>query len=489
MNRFINSSDNKRYHTLNFYYKKAFNARVSKISLDAHFTCPNIDGKVGYGGCIYCKQIPLEEDLLTQFAQQKEMINKKWPNSKYIGFFQANTNTYAPLDILKEKYELILKQPNVIGLSISTRPDAISDEVLDYLEELNKRTYLTMELGLQTIHGSTAKLTNRCHTLECFAGMVTKLRNRNINIVVHIINGLPYETKEMMIETVKFLSKLDIQGLKIHMLHIVKDTPLETLYNKQPFHILSKEEYIDIVCDQLEILPARIVIHRLTGDPFKQELVAPEWVLKKVSVLNGIDEELARRQTYQDFNRSIINKVHQILDERLRYNDIAIDATTGNGNDTLFLSKIVTKGHIYGFDIQSTAIKNTKELLDENKINNYTLLQESHENMLNVLPQLKNKVSAIIFNLGYLTKGDREITTKYETTLKAIEASLELLNNKGFIMLVVYPGHKEGLEESIQIKSYLERLDDTYNIREYHNTNKEDAPYLIVIDGQYKKES
>lgn len=299
MNPFIYSSDNKRYHTLNYYYKNIFNTRVSKISLDAHFTCPNLDGKAGFGGCIYCKQSPNLNNLSEQFLVQKKIIDHKWPNSKYIGYFQSNTNTYAPLNILREKYEAVLNLPNIIGLNISTRPDAISDEVLEYLGDLNKKTYLTIELGLQTIHKNTAKLINRCHTLECFTEMVTKLRKKNINVVVHIINGLPYETKEMMLETVKFLGKLDIQGIKIHMLHVVSDTPLEHLYNKQKFHILTLDEYINIVCDQLEYLPANIVIHRLTGDPIKEDLIEPQWVLKKVNVLNGIDKELAKRNTYQ----------------------------------------------------------------------------------------------------------------------------------------------------------------------------------------------
>jgi radical SAM protein (TIGR01212 family) len=301
VNPFLYSTDNKRYHTLNYYYQHKFKSRVSKITLDAHFTCPNIDGKVGYGGCIYCKQQHNNKGLLEQYNEQKSIIDHKWPNSKYIGYFQANTNTYAPLKILKEKYELVLSLPNIIGLNISTRPDAVSDEVLDYLEELNKRTYLTIELGLQTIHEKTSKLINRCHSLESFTDMVNKLRMRNINVIVHIINGLPYETKEMMLETVKFLSKLDIQGLKIHMLHVVKDTPLANLYSKEHFHILTKEEYVDIVCDELELLPKEIVIHRLTGDPIKEDLIEPTWLIKKVSVLNDIDKELARRNTYQGF--------------------------------------------------------------------------------------------------------------------------------------------------------------------------------------------
>ncbi|HHT37797.1 MAG TPA: TIGR01212 family radical SAM protein [Mollicutes bacterium] len=299
MKQFEYTLDNKRYHTLNYYYKNKFNCKIAKISLDAHFTCPNIDGKVGYGGCIYCKHTNTKTDLLKQFEEQKRIIDNKWPNSKYIGYFQSNTNTYAPLRVLKEKYEFILNMPNIIGLSISTRPDAIEDDVLDYLEELNKKTYITIELGLQTIHEKTSKLINRCHSLDCFTDMVSKLRQRKIDIVVHIINGLPNETKDMMLETVKYISKLDIQGIKIHMLHIVKGTPLETYYKKHPFHILTKEEYIDIVCEQLTLLPKEVVIHRLTGDPIKEDLITPSWVLKKVSVLNDIDKEMVKRNIYQ----------------------------------------------------------------------------------------------------------------------------------------------------------------------------------------------
>lgn len=226
-------------------------------------------------------------------------MNKKWPNSKYIGYFQAHTNTYAPVEILKEKYETILNLDNVVGLSIATRPDAISDECLDYLEELNKKTYLTIELGLQTIHEKTSIFINRCHTLECFENMVKKLRERNINVVVHIINGLPYETKDMMIETVKYLNKLDIQGVKIHMLSILKNTKLGLMYKQENFPILTREEYIDIVCDQIENLRPEIVINRITGDPKVEDLIAPNWLIKKVTILNDIDKELVRRDTYQ----------------------------------------------------------------------------------------------------------------------------------------------------------------------------------------------
>lgn len=299
------SLDNKRYHTLNYYLKNRFHEKVYKVSLNAGFTCPNIDGTRGYGGCIYCSKTGsgefggnINDDLITQFNKVKEVMDKKW-HGKYIAYFQARSNTYAPVNILKEKYETVLKLDNVIGLFIATRCDCITDECLDYLTFLNKRTYLTIELGLQTIHESTSKLINRGHTLKEFTDTVKRLRERNIDVVVHIINGLPYETKEMMLETVKFVNKLDIQGIKIHMLNIIKDTPLETLYNKEHFHVLTKEEYIDIVINELELLDSKIVIHRITADPDPKTLIEPTWLLKKTVLLNDIDKEMKRRNTYQ----------------------------------------------------------------------------------------------------------------------------------------------------------------------------------------------
>ena len=300
------SDSNKRYYTLDYFFKHKFNCKVFKVSLDGDFTCPNKDGKVGLKGCIYCSKLGSGEfagnknlDLVEQFNEVKDIISKKWPNSKYIAYFQNNTNTYAEVSILKEKYEKVINLPNVVGLSIATRPDSISSECLEYLSEINKRTYLTIELGLQTIHKNTSILINRCHSLECFDDMVKKLRERNINVVVHIINGLPYETKEMMLDTIKHLNNLDIQGIKIHMLSILKDTQLESYYKTNNFHVLTKEEYVDIVCSQLEILNKNIVINRLTGDPKKEDLIEPNWLIKKFCVLNDIDKELVKRDTYQ----------------------------------------------------------------------------------------------------------------------------------------------------------------------------------------------
>lgn len=306
MNKFIYSNSNKRYHTLDYFYKNKFGCKVFKVSLNAGFSCPNKDGTVGYGGCIYCSKLgsgdfggDIKKSIEEQFIEIRDMMLKKWPNAKYIAYFQANTNTYAPLSVLKEKYESVLKFDNVIGLSIATRPDAISSECMDYLEELSKKTYLTVELGLQTIHEKTSQLINRCHTLNCFEECVCSLRKRKINVVVHIINGLPYETKEMMIDTVKYLNTLDIQGVKIHMLHVIKNTALEKLFNKENFHILTRDEYVNIVCDQLELLRSDIVINRITGDPDPNELIEPTWLVKKFCVLNEIDKEMARRDSYQ----------------------------------------------------------------------------------------------------------------------------------------------------------------------------------------------
>lgn len=306
INNFKYSNSNKRYHTLDYYYKKRFDQKIFKVSLNGGFSCPNIDGTIGHGGCIYCSKTGSgefagnkEENIEKQFLEIKEKMLKKWPTAKYIGYFQARTNTYAPVETLKKLHNKILAQEGVIGLNISTRPDSITDECLDYLTELNKKTYLTIELGLQTINPKTTKLINRCHSLECFETMVKKLRERKIDVVVHIINGLPYETKDDMLNTVRYLNQLDIQGIKIHMLSILKDTPLAYLYQKDIFHILTKDEYIDIVIDQLELLRPEIVIHRITGDPKIDDLIAPTWLTKKFCVLNDIDKEMVKRNSYQ----------------------------------------------------------------------------------------------------------------------------------------------------------------------------------------------
>ena len=302
-NTFKYTLDNKRYHTLNYEYKTKYGKKVFKVSLNAGFSCPN--KKDGYG-CIFCSPLGsgdfaglVEDDLITQFDMVKNVMEHKWQDAYYIGYFQANTNTYAPVEILKEKFEPILKIPNVIGLSIATRSDCISDKCLEYLIDLNKRTNLTIELGLQSMYDETLKLIHRGHDLKNFDECVKKLVKNNIKVVVHIINGLPGETKDMMINTAKYVNSLNVAGIKIHMLHVIKNTKLASMYQEKPFHILTKKEYIDIVVSQLEYLRPEMVIHRLTGDPKKEDLITPEWVLKKFCVLNDIDKEMVKRDTYQ----------------------------------------------------------------------------------------------------------------------------------------------------------------------------------------------
>lgn len=306
MNTFVFSNSNKRYHTLDYFYKRKFGCKVCKVSLNAGFTCPNIDGSKGMGGCIYCSSSGSgdyagnpKDHLVKQFHEVKKIMQRKWPVSKYIGYFQAHSNTYAPLPVLKEKYECILNLKDVVGLSIATRCDCISEECLDYLEALAQKTDITVELGLQTIHKKTSLFIHRCHTTEEVKEMVYKLKKRKINVVLHIINGLPYETKEMMVQTAQYINTLPIDGVKIHMLHVLKHTRLGQLYQEKPFPILTKEEYIDIVCTQLEYLRETIVIHRITGDPVIEDLIEPKWLIQKRHVLNDIDKEMKRRNIYQ----------------------------------------------------------------------------------------------------------------------------------------------------------------------------------------------
>lgn len=297
---------NKRYHTWNYYLRQTFGEKIFKVSLNAGFTCPNVDGTLGYGGCIYCSREGSgdfagnpNDNLKKQFEEIKAMMLKKWPNAKYIGYFQAFTNTYAPLEVLKERYETVLGFEDVIGLSISTRPDCLPDDVVDYLAELNERTNLWVELGLQTIHDETSDIINRGHTYQDFLDGFKKLKDRNIKTVVHIINGLPGEDKEMMMKTAKAVADMGADGIKIHLLHIIKDTPLRDFLNNGKITPMEQEEYINLVCDQLEILPEEMVIHRLTGDGKRDELLAPLWSLKKWEVLNRIDDEMKRRGTFQ----------------------------------------------------------------------------------------------------------------------------------------------------------------------------------------------
>ncbi len=310
MSNFKYSDSNKRYYTLDYYYKHKYGCKIAKISLNLGLTCPNKDGTVGFGGCTYCSKLGSGEfggdpilPLKEQFESVKKTMVRKWPECKFIAYFQANTNTYGDLDYLIKNWEEAISYKDVVGINISTRPDSISKECYDYLEKLNKKTDLIVELGLQTINEKTSKLINRCSTLDTFKKAVKELNKRNIKVLVHIIDGLPYETKEDMLNTIKYLNKLNIWGIKIHMLHILKDTALNKMYEKEKFHVLTRDEYVDIVCDQIELLNENVVINRLTGDPNIDDLVEPFWLTKKFCVLNEIDKLLAKRDTYQGIKK------------------------------------------------------------------------------------------------------------------------------------------------------------------------------------------
>ncbi|AMA73899.1 MULTISPECIES: TIGR01212 family radical SAM protein [Aneurinibacillus] len=296
----------KRYHTWNYHLRQQFGDKVFKVMLDAGFTCPNRDGTIAIGGCTFCSARGSgdfagwrRDDLVTQFNEVKERQHKKWPNAKYIGYFQAYSNTYAPVDVLRDYYEVILKQEGVVGLSIATRPDCLPDDVVELLAEINERTYLWIELGLQTIHESTSKLINRAHDTACYYEGVEKLRKHNIRVCSHIIFGLPGETEEMMMETVQAVANMDVQGIKIHLLHLLRKTPMVKQYEAGLVKFLERDQYVRLVVDALEILPPEMIVHRLTGDGPPDLLIGPMWSRKKWEVLNAIDAELKRRDTWQ----------------------------------------------------------------------------------------------------------------------------------------------------------------------------------------------
>ena len=293
--------DNKRYHTLNYFFKTKFGQKVFKVPLNINSTCPN---KIN-GGCIFCSNNSASNisdnkvDILTQFEKAKNILEKKWPNSLYIAYFQSGTNTYNNIKKIKKYIDTLLTIPKVVGISIATRPDCLNDEWLKYFDELNKKTFLMIELGLQSSKEETLKFINRGHDVKCFTKAVKDLQKIKIFTVAHIINGLPFETKEDMINTVKYLNNLKIDAIKIHMLYISKNTKLADIYKKKNIKILKKEKYIDIVCSQLEYINEKVVIERLTGDPIKDELIEPKWLLKKFCVLNDIDKEMVKRNIYQ----------------------------------------------------------------------------------------------------------------------------------------------------------------------------------------------
>ncbi len=305
-NNFPFSNSNKHYHSYDYYLKNKYDSKVFKVALDGGFTCPNRDGSKSTEGCIFCSKQGAGEfagsrldDLDTQFQKQIDMLHRKWPIAKYIAYFQAYTNTYAPLPILKTRFEHFINHPDVVGLAIATRPDCLSSEVLDYLAEINQKTDLYVELGLQTIFDQTAIYINRQYPYTTFIKAVEELNKRNIKIVVHLINGLPFETKEMMIQSAKAIGSLTIHGIKIHSLNVLKDTKLAKLYVEGAFKLQSQQEYIETIVEQLRYIKPEIVIQRITGDAKVDDLIAPLWSIKKTIVINEIDKLMNRENIFQ----------------------------------------------------------------------------------------------------------------------------------------------------------------------------------------------
>lgn len=299
-------SNKIRYNSANRFFREKFGDKVIKVALDGGFTCPNRDGTLSYGGCIFCSEKGSGDfagdrslDIEKQFEVSRQKMNKKWKDGKYIAYFQAFTNTYAPLEYLQKIFTKASNLTDVVGIFIATRPDCITEDIAKFLGELNKKIYVCIELGFQTSKGESIKLINRCYENEVFEDCVKMLNKYNIDIIVHTILGLPYESKQDMLNTVKYVSKFNISGIKLQLLHIIKDTALHKLYIKKPFKTLTLEEYVDIVVSCIENLPPNIVIHRITGDGDKNTLVEPKWSLNKKVVLNSINKELNIRDTYQ----------------------------------------------------------------------------------------------------------------------------------------------------------------------------------------------
>ena len=306
MNNFKYTLDNKRYHTFNYYLKSHYNKKVAKVIIDGHFSCPNRDGSKGYGGCIFCSEygsgdsnLNISEDVLVQYQENKKVMDRKWSNGLYIPYFQSLSNTYGPLNKIKAMIYPFLSMDEVAEISIATRCDCLSDETIEYLNSITHIKPIWIELGLQTSNDFTGELINRCYSFKDFEETLNKLSQTNIKTCVHIINGLPHETKEDMLQTIKDINHLDFNGIKIHMLHILKNTRLEKMYEEKPFSILNREEYIELIVKQLELLKPEVVIERLTGDPIKDELIEPSWVLNKTTILNDIDKLMTKLDTYQ----------------------------------------------------------------------------------------------------------------------------------------------------------------------------------------------
>lgn len=305
-NPFIYSNDNKRYHTWNYYLKQKYHSKVFKVPLNANFSCPNRDGTCGVGGCTFCTSLgsgdqvqEMFEPLDIQYDANLKVMKNKWPLGKGFAYFQAYTNTYCSLETLKETIEPFFYKEDVLGLCIATRADCLEDDKIEYLNKLAQEKEIWIELGLQSIYDETAARINRGHTYATFVDCIERLKNTDLKICVHLMNSLPNETKDMMINSAKTIGQLPINAVKIHMLYLMENTVLAKEYLEHPFPLLSKEDYIDVVVRQLEYLPKEIIIQRLTGDGVKEQQIESFWMLNKTVVLNDIDKEMVKRDTYQ----------------------------------------------------------------------------------------------------------------------------------------------------------------------------------------------
>lgn len=298
----------ERYNSISDYLKKEFGRKTVKLSIDAGFTCPNRDGTVGYGGCAFCSEGGSGElashaggqspDISASISEQIERLSEKWPDAAYLAYFQAFTNTYAPVDVLREKYFEALDDPRISGVVIATRPDCLGDDVLDLLEEINCDHFMWVELGLQTIHRETSEAMNIGYDVSQYDIACDELISRGIRVVTHLILGLPGETREMMMDSVRHVCEKPVFGLKLHLMNIVRNS---VLYRMIPDYVSfeSMDEYVDLVVGCLEMIPPEITIHRLTGDVPRRYLVSPEWSYRKRTILNAINRELKERDTYQ----------------------------------------------------------------------------------------------------------------------------------------------------------------------------------------------
>ncbi len=298
--------DGKRYYTFDCFLKQKFGCKVAKLSLNGGFTCPNRDGTKAFGGCIYCSEKlsgefagDPRESIAQQLTHEKKLVSGKWKNVKYMPYFQAGTGTYAPTERLRALYEAALACEGAVALSIATRADCITPSTFDLLEELNERTFLTVELGLQSVSDETGRRINRRTSFREFSDCFASLKKRGIAVCVHLINGLPGESYDDMLHSVRTVAEMHPWSIKLHMLHILRGTACEDMYRRGELSVFEKDDYVNLVCDELECIPSDIVIQRLTGDGAREALVAPLWSLRKFELLNAVDAELLRRGSFQ----------------------------------------------------------------------------------------------------------------------------------------------------------------------------------------------